>query len=72
MFILFRAMYFLYQFRKSVLDYYKIYDDYNILKLKNEKIIKENNDLLYKLEGVKLANKKIYKKYQLLILNNVL
>ena len=53
------------------LDYYYVCNNYPQIKIDNERIIKENRDLLYKLDGVKLAKDEIYENYQLLILKKI-
>ena len=49
-------------FFQPFIDFCNIYNNYY-------KLIKENNDLKYKLEGAKLAKDEIYKKYQSLIID---
>ena len=58
---------------QSFLNFYNnnyINQNYISLKNENKKLIKENNNLKYKLDGVKLAKDEIYTKYQLLIIKN--
>jgi len=61
---------FLFQSFLNFYNNYYINQEYISLKNENKKLIKENNNLKYKLDGVKLAKDEIYTKYQLLIIKN--
>ena len=61
-------MYFLFQPFIDIYNY-NLDQRHTLIDLNNKKLIKENNDLKYKLEGAKLAKDEIYQKYQLLIIN---
>ena len=62
-------MYFLFQPLFDIYNNYNLDQRHALIDLNNKKLIKENNDLKYKLEGAKLAKDEIYQKYQLLIIN---